>query len=861
MSVSSRAISSGLQNGGRHGASSLDFADLLRLDITPQLDVRQQIELGQFFTGAAVAEFMAGMFDASAPALQLLDAGAGVGSLTAAFVAEICSRDVRPVSLEVTAYETDGDLLPYLNETMGACSEQCRQAGIAFTAKVVHDDFIEASVDLLKNGEWGACVQFNCAILNPPYRKLRNESDGRRALSSIGIETTNLYAAFVWLSMRLLQPSGELVAITPRSFCNGPYFKPFRAALNDTMRFRRFHLYESRVDAFRDDEVLQENVIFHAVKKNHASETDTPIVISSSVGAADVGTTLRTVTAAQIIRPNDPDVFINLVADEWGQSVADQMAALPASLNDLGIKVSTGRVVDFRSREHLRMSAVAAPGEVVTPLIYPLHFGEMFVAWPKEESRKANALAVTADTLSLLNPGGFYVVVKRFSSKEQPRRIMAAVYDPEKVTQDGQPARTVAFENHLNYFHENGMGLSRELSAGLAAFLNSTAVDTFFRQFNGHTQVNATDLRSLRYPPRAALEALGRNVLHTYNAAAPTQTEIDALITQEFIPMTDGVNAIDPAYLKARIDETLQILKAIQLDRQQQNERSALTLLALLNLTANKKWSQAEKPLIGITPMMDFFREHYGKNYAPNTRETVRRQSVHQFMQAGLIVSNPDDPKRPVNSAKNVYQVTPEALELMRAFGTSEWEQSLGGFLALQDAIRARSLRERTFHRIPVTASSGEVFALSPGGQNLLIKEIVEQFCSRFTPEGKILYLGDADEKWAVHDTAALAGLGVVIDEHGAMPDVIVHYTEKNWLILIEAVTSHGPVDVKRHIQLKELFASSTAGLVFVTAFMDRAGMGKYLRDIAWETEVWVADAPDHLIHFNGERFLGPYGK
>jgi hypothetical protein len=162
-------------------------------------------------------------------------------------------------------------------------------------------------------------------------------------------------------------------------------------------------------------------------------------------------------------------------------------------------------------------------------------------------------------------------------------------------------------------------------------------------------------------------------------------------------------------------------------------------------------------------------------------------------------------------------------------------------------------------HRIPVTTPAGETFTLSPGGQNVLIKEILEQFCPRFSPGGKVLYLGDADEKWAFYDAGYLAGLGVVVDEHGKMPDVVVHHIKENWLLLIEAVTSHGPVDPKRHIELKELFSGSSAGLVFVTTFLDRAAMGKYLRDIAWETEVWVADAPDHLIHFNGERFLGPY--
>lgn len=263
--------------------------------------------------------------------------------------------------------------------------------------------------------------------------------------------------------------------------------------------------------------------------------------------------------------------------------------------------------------------------------------------------------------------------------------------------------------------------------------------------------------------------------------------------------------------------------------------------------------------MCGITPMMEFFAQHYGKAYAPNSRETVRRQTVHQFMQAGLISCNPDDPARPVNSGKTVYQVATDALELLRTFGTSEWHNSLNGYLASIAAVQARFAKERVMQRIAVSTPSGESISLSPGGQNLLIKLIIEDFCPLFTPGGKLLYVGDADEKWAFYDQEYLADLGVVVNEHGKMPDVIIYYTEKNWLVLVEAVTSHGPVDMKRHIELKELFGHSSAGLVFVTTFLDRTSMRKYLNEIAWETEVWVADTPDHLIYFNGEKFLGPY--
>jgi hypothetical protein len=315
----------------------------------------------------------------------------------------------------------------------------------------------------------------------------------------------------------------------------------------------------------------------------------------------------------------------------------------------------------------------------------------------------------------------------------------------------------------------------------------------------------------------------------------------------------------DPVMVRKRMEEAQNILVALGFPKAQQNERSALTLLALLDLTPDRSWKVATNPMRGITPIMDWFAEHYGKRYAPNTRETVRRQTIHQFIEAGIIVQNPDDPARPINSGLYVYQIETGALELLRTYGTKVWEKNLRTWLTSVESLKTRYAKERTMERIPLTLATGEKIDLSPGGQNVLVKQIIDEFCPRFTPAGKPIYIGDTDTKWAFFDDKALAALGVQVDSHGKMPDVVIHYTERNWLVLIEAVTSHGPVDGKRHGELKHLFRGSTTGLVFVTAFLDRAAMVRYLGDISWETEVWVADAPSHMIHFNGERLLGPY--
>ena len=311
---------------------------------------------------------------------------------------------------------------------------------------------------------------------------------------------------------------------------------------------------------------------------------------------------------------------------------------------------------------------------------------------------------------------------------------------------------------------------------------------------------------------------------------------------------------------KARhIASALSILQQLGFPRAQQNERSALTLLALLDLTPAKTWKQAASPLMGITPIMDWMRRHYDKAYKPNTRETVRRQTMHQFVAAGLAIYNPDLPERPVNSPDAVYQISQEALCLFRAFGSKAWASQLMGYLSHTDTLATRYAKPRQLLQIPVQIKRKKAFKLSPGKHNALVKAIVEEFGSRFVPNGELVYAGDTEKKWGFFDRITLDKLDVKVDAHGKMPDVVMLCPVRNWLVLVEAVTSHGPVDGKRHEELRKLFACASAGIVYVTAFPDRAIMSRYLGDIAWETEVWVADSPDHLIHFNGSRFLGPY--
>jgi adenine-specific DNA-methyltransferase len=428
------------------------------------------------------------------------------------------SQKKRPLSIKVVAYETDSAILPYLEDTFERCQSLSISNGIAFHGIIKREDFVSAAIEETRESFFSIPgMRFTHVILNPPYKKINKHTAISRILYSSDIEVANLYAVFVWLSMLLLEPSGQMVAITPRSFCNGPYFKKFRAAFLRMMSLKKIHMFESRKKAFGDDNVLQENIIFHAVRGLPPPKS---VKISTSTGIEFEKIRALSVPYSCVVHPNDKDMFIHLGIDGADDSPAERMKCFKSSLNKLSLSVSTGRVVEFRALERLKQS----PQRDTVPLIYPCHFANGYIKWPIESGKKPNAIMSSSETSSLLVEAGFYVLVKRFSSKEQQRRVMAAIYDPTRIN-----SPLVGFENHLNYFHKQGKGLPANLAKGLALYLNSTVADQYFRLFSGHTQVNATDLRKIPYPSHEQLLRLGSYV----EEAMPNQETIDAIIEKE----------------------------------------------------------------------------------------------------------------------------------------------------------------------------------------------------------------------------------------------------------------------------------------------------------------------------------------
>lgn len=837
-------IKSNLRNTDSSTHGLLQRLDFDRILISNQLNRNQKSKMGQFMTPISIASFMASLFDDTpCEHVQLLDPGAGIGSLTSAFVVDHCQRKNKPLTITVKAYEIDSLLFDNLEITLQECKRFTEDHSVQFAYEIRQEDFIKDSVELLQHQlfEKKELQRHTHIIMNPPYHKIRSDSEHRELLSRVQIETSNLYTAFLALGIHLIRPEGQLVAITPRSFCNGPYFLSFRHLLNEHMSLRNIHVFESRNQTFDEEDVLQENIIFHAIK----TKTQKPVTVTSSSGKDFQGLTTQQVSPSMVMDPKDRDLVIHIPTSELDQHVLERIHCFQYTLDELGIDVSTGRVVDFRAQDHL----CNEPQQDAVPLIYPHHFDNGFVVWPNDTSKKPNAIRKNTETDSLFVPAGHYVLVRRFSSKEEPKRINTALCDPAKI-----PNEELAFENHVNYFHMKHRGLPPHIARGLKVYLDSTLVDLYFRHFNGHTQVNAADLRMLRYPSAEVLARFGR----CFEGKEFNQERIDEIIEKE-AAMTAKINSPDPVKAKRKIEEAIDILTALGFPRAQLNERSGLTLLALLDLKPIDRWSKAKALKIGITPIMDFSRRYYGRNYAPNTRETFRRQTMHQFVAAGLAVENPDDPKRPVNSPYWCYQIEPAALQLIQSYKTKQWKNNLKTYLEGIETLKAIYAKKRDMKMIPVVFASGDKVKLTPGKHNELIREIIDHFAQRFAPGSTVLYLGDAGKKWGYFNREAFAEMGITIDEHGKMPDVVLYDPKKDWILLVEAVTSHGPVNSKRRAELVKLFRPVKDKLIFVTAFPDRSTMSNYLKEISWETEVWVAEDPSHMIHFNGNRFLGPY--
>ncbi len=625
-----------------------------------RLSAKRRGELGQFMTPVPLARYMASLFNQPLDGeVRLLDAGAGVGCLAAAFVESLYRGGQHPAAVRVSAYELDEVLSETLQALMDDAASNCATLELPFTADVLQKDFVFDAGERLAGDFFSEGLDhegFTHAILNPPYKKISSRSDYRQLLNRLGLESNNLYSAFLSLAIRLLAPGGELVALVPRSFCNGPYFLSFRKLLMEQMSLRQLHLFERRDQAFADDDVLQENIILHAVK----DLSRRPVVLSASSGPDLADLSLRLLPHAQVVHAESEQSFIHVASSELDSYVMERMARIKHSLQELGLEVSTGPVVEFRLKEQLHDDPYR---DGCVPMIYPANFAQGQVVWPLAESRKAQSISQDVFSDKVLRPNEHYTLVRRFSTKEERRRVMAVVYDPEQFD-----ARQVGFENHINVIYAKRQEMTSELAKGLMLYLNSTLVDMYFRQFNGHTQVNATDLRLLPFPSRDCLQQLGQKLTSEF----PQQEQIDAWLEEDLLTQGALVSA-DPTRARRRLDEARDCLRQMGIDSWSQ-EIAALSLLSLAGLEPEREWSEAHNAWLTLPQLMAFCRDVYGRAYVPWQGDSEHWLGLQLLLSAELVVY------RQAADGEFCYRLKEGIVQLLNYYTQPEWQQLVEGY-------------------------------------------------------------------------------------------------------------------------------------------------------------------------------------
>lgn len=478
-----------------------------------------KVKYAQYYTGKDIAIYMANMFKKlNKKVVRILDPGCGMGMLTAAFLDRLIKINNRKIEkVIITMYEIDRHVIEVLQTNMNKISEECQNNGLEIEYSIVNQNYIQSfsNKDELKFKE-----KFDYVIMNPPYMKIIDNSEDDIRLESLDINVTNYYAAFISLSIRLLVEGGELVAITPRSFCNGAYFKEFRKDLINNMVFDKIHLFESRKELFKGDDVLQENIIFHCIKRK-AKMKDKIQIIHSYSNLKD-GLTMEKKAIDDVIYPNDENLLIRIMRGEEEEKITRKIDSLECTLDDLDIKVSTGPVVDFREPEET-LSIERKDNAI--PYFFPEHISINGIEWPKTQSKKCNYIILNEKNKSKMRHNGNYVLLKRITSKEERRRIVSVVCEGNNFDYE-----FFAFDNKLNYLHRNKRGLPMEIAKGITLYLNSTILDRYFRTFSGNTQVNATDLRSLKYPTERQLIRLADRYDEVFNSQELIDNAVEEIL-------------------------------------------------------------------------------------------------------------------------------------------------------------------------------------------------------------------------------------------------------------------------------------------------------------------------------------------
>lgn len=823
---------------------------------------------GQFLTPPAVARYMAWQLGPLQSGQRILDPAMGSGVLSCAII-ERAITEQKPIELWIDGFDVDEQMCAAAKDALHHAAEVAAQSGVAIRYNIEQRDFTlqnTATQQSLLAGHYLAeshTQQYDHIIANPPYFKLRNDDPRARLFAAQKISHTNIYTLFIALAIaRLVDENSRACFIVPRSFCSGAYFADFRRYFLQQARPLAVHLFESRDNVF-EDEVLQESLILTFARRHDDSkriENEEWINISTSANIDDIAAvaTSRRIALSKFWHSHGGEYFFKLPVSDLDEEIIETVERWPESLGSLGLEVSTGPVVPFRANSFLKNTLDVDSGEAV-PLLWLHHIKPHKTSWPLENFRKPQAISLQSRHAKLLTPAGNYVLVRRFSAKEESRRLVAA-----PLLKSTLPFAHIGLENHLNFLWKKQGELTPAEAVGLSAIYNSALMDRYFRVVNGHTQVNATELRRMPLPPLSLLQELGQTLLSSTTDLSDREAESIAIsVLRKSGYLHDDLPNIEESNMAVKkltkIQQAQDVLRVFGLPPAQQNEQSALTLLALCQLSEDTPWKQAAAVPLRIHDILAAIKKLYKRDYAENTRETIRRQVIHQFEQAGIVVRNAGNPNLATKSPRTQYTISDNALSVIRQYKTRGWLNAVAEFNEQTGSLLEIYQRTREREKTPLKLASGKIFLLSPGKHNQLQASVINDFGPRCAPNAQVLYLGDTAKKDLIFEADALEALSIPISTHDKLPDIVLFDSVRNWLILIEAVTSHGPVTPKRQVELEAILKNCPVKPIFVSAFPDSTTYKRFATRIAWETEVWLADMPDHMIHYNGDRFLGPH--
>lgn len=517
------------------------YADRIGEWYTTQTTEEHKSKHGQYLTPPPVASFMGGLASTVGSNLKILDPGAGSGILSCALCEALANSPTPPTRIELTCHETESGLFKHLSATIEYLKFWLKSSGIELVYTLHASDFILENAACIGSKQESLFYQntvkpalFDYIISNPPYFKIPKEDPRAKACLSVVYGQPNIYALFMAISAHLLMPKGELIYITPRSFAAGPYFRLFREKFFEIVRPLQVHLFGSRTEAFDRSAVLQENVILHAVRDDgwNSNPDSFSVRVSFSAGARDIDYACsRTVPMTEIIDVKSHNRFLHIPTSDEEQAIIHLINSWSGNLHKYGLEISTGPVVPFRATQFI----TDENGSGKVPLLWMQNVKPLVTTWPVS-TRKQQYVISNSESDYILLPNRNYVLLRRFSAKEEHRRLTAAPY----LSIDFQYER-VGFENHLNYIYRRCGELSKEEAYGIAALLNCKLLDIYFRSFNGNTQVSATELRSIPLPPIKTIVYIGKEAAKR----KMENSELDVWITDMLMKSQEDISDKD----------------------------------------------------------------------------------------------------------------------------------------------------------------------------------------------------------------------------------------------------------------------------------------------------------------------------